>query len=99
MRHLAPASTAKTSSRRWPVPHEALHKVKINIIERDRGQTLREKLRERLDRAAELRCAEHDQKIVSVTIHARENGWFDARWTTCCEALEKQAVAIVKTRC
>ena len=59
----------------------------------------REQLRERLERAANLRCTEHDQPPVSVTIFGRENGWFDSRWTTCCETLERQAHAIVKERC
>jgi hypothetical protein len=69
----------------------------ITII--DREMTLRERLRERLDRAAQLLCNEHGQPAVAVTIHARENGWFDSRWTTCCESLERQVVAIVKERC
>ncbi len=72
-------------------------KMKINIA--GLGLALQERLRERLERAAELRCTEHGQPIVSVTIYGRENGWFDARWTTCCETLEQQAVAIVKDRC
>jgi len=59
----------------------------------------RERLRERLERAAQLRCPEHGQTVVAVTIFGRENGWFDSRWTTCCEGLERQAVAIVKERC
>jgi hypothetical protein len=63
------------------------------------GVAQQERLRERLDRAAELRCSEHGQPVVAVTIYGRENGWFDARWTTCCEVLEQQAVAIVKERC
>lgn len=70
--------------------------MKITIS--DRGPELRERLRERLDKAAELRCTEHNGPIVAVSIYARENGWFDARWTTCCEVLERQAVAIVKDR-
>ena len=61
-------------------------------------QTLRERLHERLERASRLRCADHDQQVVAVTIDGRENGWFDSRWTTCCEDLERQAVAIVKER-
>ena len=66
----------------------------------DRGRSvLREKLRDRLDRAAALRCEEHDQPVVSVHIHGRENGWFDTQWTTCCEGLQRQAAAIVKERC
>lgn len=69
------------------------------ITIRDRGERLRERLRDRLDRAALLRCVEHDQPVVAVAIHGRENGWFDSMWTTCCDALERQAVAIVKERC
>jgi hypothetical protein len=72
--------------------------MRITVVDRGR-QTLRERLRERLELAARLRCAEHDQPVVAVSIHARENGWFDSVWTTCCEALEQQAVAIVKQRC
>jgi hypothetical protein len=34
-----------------------------------------------------------------VSLDERENGWFDARWVTCCERLEQQAAAIVKERC
>jgi hypothetical protein len=71
--------------------------MKITIA--DLGPGMRERLSERLDRAAQLRCAEHNAPPVSVTIYGRENGWFDARWTTCCESLEQQAVAIVKERC
>ena len=71
--------------------------MKINVV--DREESLLPRLRERLDRAAQLRCSEHDQPVLAVTIHSRENGWFDARWTTCCESLEQQAQAIVKTRC
>jgi hypothetical protein len=64
-----------------------------------REPELRERLRGRLEQASRLRCPEHDQPVVSVTIHARENGWFDSTWTTCCPDLERQAVAIVKNRC
>jgi hypothetical protein len=71
----------------------------MRITIEDRSQTLRERLRERLDRAARLRCDEHGQPVVAVTIHNRENGWFDAQWITCCEHLERQATAIVKERC
>jgi hypothetical protein len=69
----------------------------ISIAHLELGR--REQLRERLEQAAELRCTEHGLPIVAVTIYGRENGWFDARWTTCCETLERQAVAIVKERC
>ena len=65
----------------------------------DREQKLRERLSDRLDRASRLLCSEHGRPPVAVTIHARENGWFDSTWTTCCEVLEQQAVAIVKERC
>lgn len=71
-----------------------VEEMRITIT--DRG--LRERLRPRLQKAAELRCAQHGEAVVAVTIHARENGWFDATWTTCCPDLEKQAVAIVKDR-
>ena len=71
--------------------------MQIAVI--DRGPELRERLRIRLDRAAELRCPEHRQPVIAVTIHARENGWFDSTWTTCCVDLERQAAAIVKDRC
>jgi len=71
----------------------------LKITIEDRGLTLRERLRERLDRACRLRCAEHGQESVAVDIHARENGWFESIWITCCEGLEQQAMAIVKERC
>jgi len=72
----------------------------MTITIEDRGTAfLREKLRDRLDRAASLRCAEHGQPVMAVSIHARENGWFDSMWITCCEGLEQQAAAIVKARC
>jgi hypothetical protein len=64
----------------------------------DRGASLRERLRQRLEEAARLRCSEHGGQVTSVVIHARENGWFDTRWTTCCPNLEQQAAAIVKER-
>lgn len=71
----------------------------MHIIVKDRGPELLERLRGRLNRAAQLRCSEHDQTVVAVTIHGRENGWFDATWITCCLALERQATAIVQQRC
>lgn len=71
--------------------------MKVTI--KDREQILRERLRERLDLASRLRCIEHGEAVVAVTIHARENGWFQSMWTTCCEALEQRANAIVKERC
>ena len=63
------------------------------------GLAARERLRQRLEHASRLYCIEHGQSVVAVTIYGRENGWFDARWTTCCEGLERQAAAIVKDRC
>lgn len=71
----------------------------MRVMIEDRSESLRERLRDRLHSASELRCAEHDQPVTAVSIHARENGWFEAMWTTCCEKLEQQAVAIVKQRC
>ena len=71
----------------------------MHITIKDRGTHLREKLRVRLDQAAELRCEQHGEPVTAVTIHARENGWFDATWTTCCPDLEQRAVALVKDRC
>jgi hypothetical protein len=70
----------------------------MRITIEDRGHVLRHRLGERLERAEKLRCAEHDQPVVAVTICVRENGWFDSRWTTCCEVLERQAMSIVKDR-
>jgi hypothetical protein len=46
-----------------------------------------------------LLCPEHGQPVVAVTIHGRENGWFDTSWVACCASLEQQAGAIVKDRC
>ena len=63
-----------------------------------RGPALRERLRDRLERTSELRCPEHGQGVIAVTIHDRENGWFDATWTTCCALLERQAAAVLKDR-
>ena len=71
----------------------------MKITYRQLADAPRERLRERLERAAELRCAEHGEAVVAVTIHGRENGWFDSVWTTCCTTLETQAAAIVKARC
>ena len=71
----------------------------MKITYRQATDTLRERLRPRLEGAAQLRCAAHGQSVVAVTIHGRENGWFDALWTTCCTGLETQAKAIVKDRC
>lgn len=65
----------------------------------DRANGLRERLRARLADAERLRCAEHAQPVFAVTIHGRENGWFDCSLTTCCERLQEQAAAIMKQRC
>jgi hypothetical protein len=72
-------------------------RMQVTII--DRGLRLGERLRDRLDQAASLLCLEHGQHVVAVTIHGQENGWFDSRWTTCCEGLEQRAAKIVKERC
>jgi hypothetical protein len=71
----------------------------MNVTINDRTASLRSRIADRLERASNLRCAEHDQSVIAVSIHNRENGWFDSRWTTCCEGLEQQAAAIVKERC
>ena len=71
----------------------------MEITFRELTDTLRERLRPRLEHAARLRCAEHGRPVDAVTIHGRENGWFDSVWTTCCGSLETQAATIVKTRC
>lgn len=71
--------------------------MKVAVNGRESG--LRERLRDRLDRAAQLRCSEHDQHVAAVTIHERENGWFDSTWAACCAALERQASSILKDRC
>lgn len=73
-------------------------RMKITIDDRGEGG-LRERLRQRLELAALLRCPEHGEPVQAVTIHGRENGWFDPMWDTCCEALQRQAAAIVKDRC
>ena len=65
---------------------------------KDRGGQLRERLHERLENAQRLLCTEHGQPVVAVTIHGRENGWFDCVWITCCEQLEQRAAAILKQR-
>ena len=65
----------------------------------DRRYAVGHRLKDRLERAALLRCPEHGVGIIAVDISMGENGWFDSRWTTCCEALERQGVAIVKARC
>lgn len=72
--------------------------TQITIKDRS-GERLRERLAGRLSDAAALRCVEHDQAVIAMSIHARENGWFDTTWITCCEKLEQQAMAIVRERC
>ena len=71
----------------------------MRIAITDRALELRGRLKDRLEQAAQLRCPKHDQAPVAVSIHARENGWFDATWTTCCADLERRAALIVKDRC
>jgi hypothetical protein len=65
----------------------------------DRHTEIGHRLREKLDHVAQLRCEDHDLPVTSVAIDARENGWFDSRYTTCCERLETRAAAILGTRC
>jgi hypothetical protein len=71
----------------------------MRIAVSDRGPELRQRLRERLEQAAELRCAEHGGGVYAVTIHGRENGWFSSMWETCCPDLERRAASILKERC
>lgn len=71
----------------------------MQIAVNDRGPELRERLRGRLERAAQLRCTEHGQPVTAVTVYAQENGWFDSTWITCCVDLERQAMSIVGARC
>jgi hypothetical protein len=71
----------------------------MRIAVTDRGPELRERLRDRLNEAAQLSCAEHGQRVYAVAIHGRENGWFSSTWTTCCSELERQAASILKDRC
>lgn len=78
--------------------HEGLC-LTMRVTVRDREAGLRERLSERLNRAAHLRCKEHNKSVEAVMIDGRENGWFDTTWITCCEDLERQAHAIVKQRC
>lgn len=76
-------------------------RMKSSMLINIEGLTLarRERLDERLQHAALLRCEDHGQPVVAVTIYGRENGWFDSRITACCDGLEQRAVAIVKERC
>jgi uncharacterized protein YqkB len=72
----------------------------MKITVDDRGTaSLRARLDDRLKRAAALRCADHGSAVIAVKIVARENGWFDALWTTCCDSLNRDAAAIVRDRC
>ena len=71
--------------------------MRVTITDWDPVQAAR--LTERLSRAGRMRCPVHGQRPTAVTIHGRENGWFDSRWTTCCETLELQVMKIVTKRC
>ena len=71
--------------------------MKVTI--ESRSPVLADRLRERLELAGRLRCDEHEGPVLAVTIVARENGWFDSTWITCCDGLTRQARAIVKERC
>ena len=68
------------------------------VIIKDRSGQIRERLRGRLHSAEQLLCSEHGEAVAAVTIHGRENGWFDCVWTTCCEQLERRAASILKQR-
>jgi hypothetical protein len=69
-------------------------KIKIEA----RATTFEQRLQDRLTKAGDLRCNVHGDGVVAVTITDFENGWFDSRWTTCCEQLTQQAVSIVGNR-
>jgi len=71
----------------------------MRVTIEDRGTTLRGTAARATRARFALRCAEHGKSITAVTIHGFDNGWFDAMWSTCCEGLRQQAVAIVKARC
>jgi len=72
----------------------------LRVTIEDRGRSrIADQLKDRLDRVAGLRCEQHGLPVVSVTIHARENGWFESQWIACCDRLTEEAAAIVKERC
>jgi hypothetical protein len=71
----------------------------MQITFRDRHATLHAKLQDKLGKVAELRCDDHEQPVVAVVIDALENGWFDSRWTTCCQNLAGHAATILGNRC
>lgn len=70
----------------------------MNVTVDDRLAMLRPQLNERLTRVGALRCAVHDEPVGAVTINARENGWFDSRWTTCCDAFERRVSSVLGSR-
>ena len=57
-----------------------------------------DRLRERLSRIDALRCPVHGDGVEAVTITRFENGWFDSRWTTCCDGLSATAATIIGQR-
>jgi hypothetical protein len=71
--------------------------VKITI--NARVPHFRDRLEQRLARAENLLCELHGTHVQAVTITSCENGWFDSRWVTCCEALTGQAATIIGNRC
>jgi hypothetical protein len=71
----------------------------LKVTVHGRGNpALKEKLRKRIEAAEQLKCSEHGKHVVALTINDLENGWFDCRWTTCCDQLEQQAAGILKRR-
>lgn len=72
--------------------------VLMRVKTSGREAMLEERLHDRLERIRELRCPEHHQSVVSVTLESLENGWFDCRWITCCEDLENRAADIIGKR-
>lgn len=57
-----------------------------------------DRLRDRLSRIGALRCSVHGGGVEAVTITRFENGWFDSRWTTCCDDLTTRAASIIGSR-
>lgn len=71
----------------------------IRITLKDRRAMFGGRLQARLGRVEKLRCEEHGQPVLAVVIDTHENGWFDSRWTTCCDTLERAATKILGIRC
>jgi hypothetical protein len=73
--------------------------VRLKVVIDSRDHVLRDKISKKLAAAADLRCEQHGNEVVSVTITVYENGWFDSCWIACCDPLAQQAARIVGSRC